>query len=285
MSFRLSAKHIALTYSQANNITSRDIIDVIERSGVLEEYIVAHEHHADGGHHYHVYANYKTKRNIKTPSHFDVKGYHPNFEAVKDRNAWKTYCRKDGDYIEWSDNTTTKLNIIETCKTLSEEDFLEWCHENKVQAGYYHEAKRLCKQTPFNIEEDHPYGIDELYPPNQEQSILYSNHWHKNVLEPLLSGNQWYSSANQEQEKHPSLLSTAQSPDYLSHTLISLANSNQDTTNQSSSTTLGSRTFQEKAKSIWSTETLPELYTSDTKQHTFQRERRNGLHTTNSPSQ
>lgn len=278
MSFRLSAKHLSLTYSQANNITAQDVIEVIEKSGKLEYYIVGTELHKDGGTHYHVYANYASKRNIKNARHFDCKGIHPNFKATINIAAWKTYCKMDGNYIEWPTEQDSNDNIIDHCRSMQEAEFLQWCHQNKVQAGYYHEAKRICRETPFTIE-DVGEGND-LYPPNQEQSILYSNWWHQNRLEQLLSGNQWSSQASPEQEKHHSLLSTVPSQRCLSPTLISSTSSDADTTKASSSMTLASRTFQERAKSIWSIGTLPEPYTFDIGPLTYQQESKSGSPTT-----
>lgn len=106
--FRLNAIQVGLTYScptnmEENPITSKDqILAVLETvsSIALSQYLISVERHESGKKHYHVYARWERKLDIRNAERtFDCMGVHPNICSGKVGAAWKNYVAKGGDYI------------------------------------------------------------------------------------------------------------------------------------------------------------------------------------------
>lgn len=92
-----------LTYSQFNGDPLQRVSDIQACLACLgvHRHIVAHERHQDGGHHYHVLAQWETQFKAHDVRAFDVDGCHPNFKSVRgDGNVNRVldYCLKDDDY-------------------------------------------------------------------------------------------------------------------------------------------------------------------------------------------
>lgn len=104
VNWQVSIDSIAfLTYSQFNGDPIQRVSDIqacIAGLGACR-YIVGHELHQDGGHHYHVVAQWETVFKAHDVRVFDVDGCHPNFKSVRgDGNVNRVldYCLKDDDY-------------------------------------------------------------------------------------------------------------------------------------------------------------------------------------------
>lgn len=105
MPFRVQAVKHFLTYSQC----PLDKVFVIEFLKDLEptaSYIcVSSEQHQDGNAHIHAYLHFKSKRDIKNETHFDIQfgdvTYHPNHKSANKNSL--TYTKKDGDWVEHGD--------------------------------------------------------------------------------------------------------------------------------------------------------------------------------------
>lgn len=100
MSFRFNAKKVSLTYAQCGDLTAAELLAAAEGWGSLAHYVIGTEKHADGGRHLHAFFSYDKAVDTKSVRFFDVKGLHPNISKVKNVDAWKHYCCKDGDFIE-----------------------------------------------------------------------------------------------------------------------------------------------------------------------------------------
>ncbi|QCQ85188.1 replication-associated protein [Finch associated genomovirus 9] len=92
-----------LTYSQFNGDPIQRVSDIQACLACLGVHrcIVGHELHQDGGHHYHVVAQWETVFKAHDIRVFDVDGCHPNFKSVRgDGNVNRVldYCLKDDDY-------------------------------------------------------------------------------------------------------------------------------------------------------------------------------------------
>lgn len=105
--FRFNAAQIGLTYScptgGPNPISTKEqILEVIGKVSPtigLEQYIISVERHKNDEKHYHVYARYEKKLDIRNSRAWDVAGVHPNILKGTPKAAWKHYICKDGDYI------------------------------------------------------------------------------------------------------------------------------------------------------------------------------------------
>lgn len=86
-----------LTYSQAPDDFESSLESHLRGLGVTD-LIIGHERHADGGHHYHVMAQWPAGYETRDTRAFDVAGYHPNYRNVRPgANAERVYqyCTKD----------------------------------------------------------------------------------------------------------------------------------------------------------------------------------------------
>lgn len=101
--FRLNAKQIFLTYPQADTLPYKleavDIIKKAQEKGDLVEYYVGKEFHKDGHVHFHAYIRYGSKKNIRSATSYDIQGYHPNIQGVKDKKSVLTYVCKSGNIL------------------------------------------------------------------------------------------------------------------------------------------------------------------------------------------
>jgi hypothetical protein len=64
----------------------------------IEEYLIAREHHEDGGIHLHAFLKLKRKRYFKEDM-FDIDSFHGHYEPCKSYKAVQIYCTKENDYI------------------------------------------------------------------------------------------------------------------------------------------------------------------------------------------
>ena len=86
--FRLTARHLALTYAQCE----LDVKEVLESlqvkfGEVMYKYIISQESHKDGGKHIHVYAGLSKRINICRADYLDIEGYHGDYKAARGLKA------------------------------------------------------------------------------------------------------------------------------------------------------------------------------------------------------
>jgi len=97
--FECHAKQLFLTYPQCE-LSCEEMLTYFKTKGMLTYYCVAREEHEDKNHHIHAVLKYATRTHIRDPRHFDYKGHHPNFGAVRNQGNAVAYCKKDGKFIE-----------------------------------------------------------------------------------------------------------------------------------------------------------------------------------------
>ncbi|QMW68663.1 replication-associated protein [Crucivirus-113] len=125
--FRINAKAFFITYPQCN-LDKNKIYDLLPEKHTITEYYIAEEKHEDGNPHIHALIKYSYKRNITNCKHFDIEGFHPNVQAVKNWNNSKAYVCKDNNFISYvSLDTSTPENYNKRKK-----DFNEWKEDQEL---------------------------------------------------------------------------------------------------------------------------------------------------------
>lgn len=150
MVFRLTGKQFFLTYPKCDlsKEKAKDLLDSILDPVHL---IIARELHSDQTYHLHIYVKNRRKINVKRQDYFDLDGYHGNYQTVRDKNKVVTYVKKGGDFLEEKAEEADE-SVLDACRTMDPDAFLEWCIKKKIPKGYYDEAIKLCSRT-FDIEE------------------------------------------------------------------------------------------------------------------------------------
>lgn len=97
--FRVNAKNIFLTYPQAFNIISKELLHAFLLSKGPSKCIVSREEHQDGNQHFHCLLGWDDKKNIQSATYFDYQGHHPNIQAARNTRKTIKYIVKDGDFI------------------------------------------------------------------------------------------------------------------------------------------------------------------------------------------
>lgn len=120
-SFRINAKQFFLTYPQCD-MTKDAMYDALMKLDNAEKIVIGREKHEDGNYHLHVYIKYFTKKNIKSATHFDINGYHPNIQSAKSEKAVIGYITKDRDILIKQAFDMTNTNNYSKRKT----DFSAW---------------------------------------------------------------------------------------------------------------------------------------------------------------
>lgn len=99
MPFRLSCKHVSLTYPRASDALTRDACRnaLVAGRPSPAHYCISEERHRDGSRHLHVLASYSKRPNIRSERHFDIGGNHPHVKPARDPAGWYDYIRKEDD--------------------------------------------------------------------------------------------------------------------------------------------------------------------------------------------
>lgn len=83
--FRLAAKSVFLTFPKCY-LTDKEFLAGVNK-WKFEQYYAVQEEHQDGTPHFHILGEWSSKKNIKSPKHFDIGTYHPNIGRTKNRLA------------------------------------------------------------------------------------------------------------------------------------------------------------------------------------------------------
>lgn len=157
MSFRLSSKSFFLTYPRCP-IPKEIAYTLLQDKVDIEKYIIAEEKHEDGSAHIHAYIVAKRKYNFKNPRCFDLEWnntiYHGDYQTVKDHNRTKTYCRKEGNFIENLEAAAENDDIWDAHDNLDDKQFLSWCIDHKISPGFYNEVKRIAGASMATLNSD-----------------------------------------------------------------------------------------------------------------------------------
>lgn len=143
MVFRVQGTHFSLTYPQCN-VPLNAILEFFKsytkgRARVVEA-IVSCEQHKDGNNHLHLYLRFSRRIDVRNPRDFDFMGFHANIQRCANPEAWKTYIRKDGDFVEWRDDAAEEDNTFELARTLPFEEFFERTRKKNISYQYARNA-------------------------------------------------------------------------------------------------------------------------------------------------
>lgn len=105
MPFRLSAKHLLLTYPQTEFDKNALLAFLQSKLSRWQPtfILVAGERHADGQPHRHAYVRLRNRCDIRDQHFLDFSECHGNYQAARKPDCALQYCRKDGDFVEWGD--------------------------------------------------------------------------------------------------------------------------------------------------------------------------------------
>lgn len=97
-SFTFHARYALLTYAQCDGLDPGDIVSHLSSLGA--ECVIGREAHADGGTHYHAFADFGEKRKFRRADCFDVSDHHPNISPSRGSpGKGYDYAVKDGDIV------------------------------------------------------------------------------------------------------------------------------------------------------------------------------------------
>jgi len=116
---RIQAKGWFLTYPRCG-LSKEALLDGLQHTGTIVEYVIAIEKHEDGEPHLHAFLKYEKKVTFRQDK-WDVEGYHGNYQVAKSWAAVKKYVEKDGDVLASIDTDSAmkkkgKNNIVLAAK-------------------------------------------------------------------------------------------------------------------------------------------------------------------------
>lgn len=138
MVFRFNASHALLTYSQCN-LSKEYVRDSLVSicGNFIKRMVIGQEHHEDGNLHIHVAIKFTKKMNVRRADYFDIGEFHPNLASRHTYAGAETYVKKeDSEPLEHgaqADQLQERLRDV--CASFQDRlDWLEYCHDNKVQS-------------------------------------------------------------------------------------------------------------------------------------------------------
>lgn len=120
---RTQAKGWFLTYPRCP-LAKEDVLNLLNQTGVIKEYVVCEELHKDGAPHLHAFIKYNKKTDWKKDK-WDLPGYHGSYEVAKSWIKCEKYCKKDGNYISNIDVQSAKAKKGKSNKELLNMDPVE----------------------------------------------------------------------------------------------------------------------------------------------------------------
>lgn len=129
-----NGKRFFLTYPQCDSL-AHELVAFLSSKGNVKDYVVARELHQDGSPHLHACVEFATLQRHDV-QWLDFNGHHPNKQDPRNWNACKTYCKKDGDFLE-SGETQVELPLLELVSTYQDQaDWMEYCARKRVTFQY-----------------------------------------------------------------------------------------------------------------------------------------------------
>lgn len=178
--FRLSARGIFATWSQATNLSFSDLIAHCHEQLCFDYAIFCQETHQDGNQHYHAFIYSKKKFDIRNPRILDCSECHPKIETSRNHLKTINYCRKEGSYEEYGEYSADigTLSIAEPGSFSSELEWLMYCLAQRIPFGYASRIWQIDQQqgSPIIEKNSRPIGTE-----THSQSLLSS--WLRNVYD------------------------------------------------------------------------------------------------------
>lgn len=134
-----NGKRFFLTYPRTE-FSKEELVEFLKSKGDITDYVVAREEHADGGFHLHACVEF-SKHQRHAVNWLDFNGRHPNKQDPRKWEACKTYCKKDGDFLEAprdaSGSRDFSVDFTTLCLTFeSEESWMSYCCSEKISFQY-----------------------------------------------------------------------------------------------------------------------------------------------------
>lgn len=121
--FRMSGKHYFLTFPRCP-VDKQLAYDFFMEKHHPEYLLCAHETHADGSPHLHVYLKLCSRKEIRDSQYFDLviatDRYHGNYQTCRSPSAVQKYARKEGDYVANYD-VNSKIPKKDKMRTVAEQ--------------------------------------------------------------------------------------------------------------------------------------------------------------------
>jgi len=143
MTFRIQARSVFLTYPQCP-VPKEELLEHFKRTFNCSEITVGAELHEDGNPHLHAYLRFQKKFSSKDSKVFDYEQYHANVQAAKNPLKVKNYVKKGKDFVEFSTDETDNDDIIEVCRSMSYNEWLNHCLRSKIPYPYMKEIYSMC---------------------------------------------------------------------------------------------------------------------------------------------
>jgi len=160
--FKFQARKVFLTYPRSN-LTKDELYTELHAAHPIKLAYICIENHEDGTPHLHAAITFEKKIVTRRPDVFDVQGFHPNIQAVRNWNASVNYVKKDKDYSIYNnsdddDDDDDDLDLFEKAKTMSHNEYFTYCLKKKVP-GFY--ADKAWRQVGDMFTVDESYVIPE----------------------------------------------------------------------------------------------------------------------------
>jgi len=156
-----NGKRFFLTYPQCASIPEELLFFLREQASV-DYYLISKETHKDGSPHLHACVEFSEHQRHGV-SWLDFNGKHPNKQDPRNWGACKTYCRKDGNFIETAQDISIiskkpQLGLLALCETFDkEEDWMAYCCDNKITFQYGQWFwNRVHSELSTILVDDHP---------------------------------------------------------------------------------------------------------------------------------
>jgi len=175
-----NGKRFFLTYPQCDSLPI-ELVAFLQQQGPIKSYLVSREKHEDGNYHLHACVEFTTKQS-KQVNWLDFNSKHPNKQDPRNWAACKTYCKKDGDYVEGPEDNLDERDIVEICKDYHlEEDWFSYCLSKRMPFQYATWFWTRCHQDDTTLSTNECEGT--LCPQLQEFK------WNESMKCLILRGN------------------------------------------------------------------------------------------------
>lgn len=159
---QISLSKLLLTWPQCE-CTKEELLESLKESlPEFDVYVIAKEHHKEGGGHLHAAIKLNKPRRVRISGQnlsklFDVKGHHCDVEFLKSGKDWQKavkYCCKEGDYISGGIDIEALKNRSEhnshkkiyTCKQILETPINELVNNDMISAHSFSTVYRAQLQ-------------------------------------------------------------------------------------------------------------------------------------------
>lgn len=153
-----NGKRFFLTYPQCQH-SPDELALFLGQQAPVAYYLVAREQHEDGNFHLHACVEFKSTQRHDV-RWLDFNGHHPNKQDPRKWEACKTYCKKDGNFIEGPEEVLLRAALAglppsELVKAYTECDkWLDYCVSNRISYQYAMWYWNASRDDSFTIRQE-----------------------------------------------------------------------------------------------------------------------------------